>query len=167
MLPFELLVIHCVLAIMGKKLSKRREHNGAVTQQGQAQSQCPYCGTTNNEKAALSLMDQLLRSHTELCVTLRFAGRQMLQFEQQADGSLETIRKVLKRADNMRKALQNAKELPEAFEPVNAEELVVEAQSPAPGVEKIVSEAPRRKGVQKRTRLASPRSLRIISFPNA
>jgi hypothetical protein len=152
---------------MGKRRSKRREQNGAVAQQGEAQSQstCPYCGTTPSEKAALYLMDQLFRSHTELCATLRLAGRQMLQFEQQPEGSLETIRKVLKRADNLRKALQNTEELPEAPQP--AEELVV-AQNPVPefSVEKIVNEGPRRKGVQKRTRFARPRSLRIISFPN-
>lgn len=156
-----------MLAIMGKKLSKRREQNGALPQQGEAQSQCPYCGTTTNEKAALYLMDQLFRSHTELCATLRLAGRQMLQFEPHADESLETIRKVLKRADNLRKALQNAEQLPAAVQPVDAEELVVDAQSPASDVEKIVNEAPRRKGVQKRTPLARPRSLRIVSFPNA
>ena len=111
-------------------------------------------------------MDQLFRSHTELCATLRLAGRQMLQFEQQPNGSLETIRKVLKRADNLRKALQNTEELPEAPQP--AEDLVVDAQNPVPefSVEKIVNEVPRRKGVQKKARLARPRSLRIISFPN-
>jgi len=152
---------------MGKKSSRRRSQSQVVTQPVEAQSLCPYCGTMNNESAALSLMDQLFLSHTELYATLRLAGRQILQSDKQSDGSLERIRKVLKRADNMRKALQSADELPETLKKMDEEELVVNAPETASeyGPDEVVNAGPAPKGVQKRTRLTRPRSLRIIRFP--
>ena len=82
-------------------------------------------------KLPCPMMDQLFRSHTELCATLRLAGRQMLQFEQQADESLERIRKVLKRADNIRKALENPPSNCQRRPSTWMEELVVDAPIPA------------------------------------
>jgi hypothetical protein len=156
-----------MLAIMGKKSSRRRSQGQVVTQPGEAQPHCPYCGRMNNERAALSLMDQLFLSHTELYATLRLAGRQILQSDKQSHGSLEKIRKVLKRADNMRKALQSADELPETLKKMDQDELAVNAPETASeyGPDKAVNGGPAPKNVQKRTRLARPRSLRIIRFP--
>ncbi len=113
-------------------------------------------------------MDQLFRSHTELCAALRLAGRQMLRLEQQGDGSLERIRKALKRADNVRKMLEIPDESRAAIKNLkNIDEIVVEAPpsaaecSPDQGIEN----SPMRKNVQKRTRLTRPNSLRVVRFP--
>ena len=77
----------------------------------------------------------------------------MLQFEKQADGSLEKVREVLKRAEHIRKALQSPDGLPDALPKTNQEKPVVEAQKPAASVGKSV---PKR---------ARSRSLHIIRFP--
>jgi len=153
---------------MGKKPSKRRKPSRAVTEPREAASRCPYCGIANSEKSALSLMDQLVRSHIELCAALRLAGRQVLRFGAQSDESLERIRKVLKRADNLRQVLKIADESPEAVKNLrNIDELVVEAptsaaeRSPDQGIE----DSPMRKIVQRRTRLTRPNSLRVVRFP--
>jgi hypothetical protein len=142
-----------MLAIMGKRSSKGSKPRRVATDPGEAHIHCPYCGTVNGDKSALSLMDQLSRSHAELCATLRLVGRQMLRFEKQADGSLEKVREVLKRADHIRKALQNPDGSPEALPNTGQEKLVRKAQKPAAAVGKS---APKR---------ARSRSLHIISFP--
>ncbi len=79
----------------------------------------------------------------------------MLRFEKQADGSLEKVREVLKRADHIRKALQSPDGSPDALPKTDQEKLVVEAQEPATAVGK---------GVPKRAR---SRSLHIIRFPTS
>ncbi len=157
-----------MLPNMAKKPSKRRTPARAVIEPHEAAPRCPYCGTTNSERSALSLMDQLFRSHTELCAALRLAGRQMLRLEQQGDGSLERIRKALKRADNVRKMLEIPDESRAAIKNLkNIDEIVVEAPpsaaecSPDQGIEN----SPMRKNVQKRTRLTRPNSLRVVRFP--
>jgi hypothetical protein len=149
---------------MGKKSSKRGKQSQAATQPLQAQPHCPYCGTMNSEKTVLSLMDQLLRSHAELSSTLRLAGRQMLQFEKRGDESLERIRKVLRRADNVRKLLPGTDELPEALKNAEADHLVMAAPGPAAeySPDQIANQA--RKN-QNKARLTRPRSSRIIRFP--
>lgn len=124
-----------------------------VADPGEAQIHCPSCGTVNGAESALSLMDQLARSHAELCATLRLVGRQMLRFEKQTDGSLQKVREVLKRADHIRKALQSPDGLPEAHPKTDQEKLVVKARKPAAAVGKSV---PKR---------ARSRSLHIIRFP--
>jgi len=153
---------------MGMKPSKRRKPSRAVSQPREAAPLCPYCGTANSEKSALSDMDQLVRSHTELCAALRLAGRQMLRFETQGDGSLERIRKVLKRADNIRKVLEIPDESREAVKNLrNIEEIVVEAPAPAAerSPDQVVDDGSNRKSVQRRTRLTRPHSLRVVRFP--
>lgn len=142
-----------MLAIMGKRSSKRSKPRRVVTDPGEAQIHCPYCGTVNANKTALSLVDQLSRSHAELCAALRLVGRQLLRFENQADGSLEKVREVLKRADHIRKALQSPDGSPDPLNKTDQEELVVEAQEPAATAGKSVP-----------TRARS-RSLHIIRFP--
>lgn len=157
------------VAIMGKKRSKRSTQSRVVSQPGDAQPQCPYCGITQTEKSAVSLMDQLIRSHSELCATLRLAGRQILQSGTQGNRPLDEIRKVLKRADNIRKALKHPSELPEASNASAEDEIVVDAPMLAAefSPEQLVNEGPVRKRVQRKTRLARPRSLRLIRFPTA
>lgn len=140
-------------ANMGKRSSKRRKHVPA-TRPGEVQPNCPYCGTPEGEKAALPLIDQLLRSHAELCATLRVAGRQILRFEQPSDESLEKVREVLKRAENIRKVLQTRGALPEIPAEV-ASELITEPATTDPPIGK---KAPTRSHV-------NPVSLRLIRFP--
>jgi hypothetical protein len=99
---------------MAKRPSKVRQQSRVVAEPGEARLQCPYCGTVDGEKSALSLLDQLLQSHSELSARLRLAGRQMLRFENQGGGSLEKVREALKRADNIRKTLHHLEGLPRA-----------------------------------------------------
>ena len=152
---------------MGKKSSKRRKQTEAAAQSRQVQPRCPYCGTIDSEKSALSLMDQLFRSHAELSAALRLAGRQILQFEQHGDESLERIRKVLRRAENVRKMLQSPNESPEGLKNVEQDKLEADAPAPAPehSPDKAVNEAQVRKSVRRKPVHPRQRSLRIIRFP--
>jgi hypothetical protein len=152
----------CSLRNMSKKPSKRRKQSLVVTQPAEAATQCPLCGLANSEKS-LSLMDQLFRSHVELCAGLRLAGRQILRFENQDDQSLRKIRGVLKRADNIRKALIGPNDLPEALN--NTYELGVEPTTPVSEFSSHQNDGPVRKSGQKRSRLIRPNSLRIVRFP--
>ena len=101
---------------MSKRPSKHAPESHLPTQPDDMQPLCPHCGVVVSEKSPLALMDQLVRSHTELCSTLRLVGRQLLRFEHQGDESLEKVREILKRGDNIRKALQSSDGLPEALE---------------------------------------------------
>jgi hypothetical protein len=151
---------------MGKKPSKRRKQSLEVTQPGDAAPQCPYCGTTNVEKSALSLLDSLFQSNVELCAALRSVGRQMLRVERQDDQSLERIRGVLKRADNIRQALTSSDELPEALK--TAYDPVVDAPTPASEYSsgQAVNDAPAvQQSAPRRKRLIRPYSQRILRFP--
>lgn len=153
---------------MGKKLSKPRKLSRMVTQGGQLS--CPYCGTTNNAKSVLALLDPLFRSQDELCAILRQVGRQMLRFEGQDDESLERMRKVLRRADNVRKALQSLDELPVELTRTAQDELAelavdLPGLASEPGSDQPIVDVPAHKSVQRRTRLIRPRSLCIIKFP--
>jgi hypothetical protein len=139
---------------MGKRSSKRRKHV-AATRTGEVQLHCPYCGTPDGEKSALPIIDQLLRSHAELCATLRVAGRQILRFEQPGDESLEKVREVLKRAENIRKVLETRGALPEITAEV-ASELTTE---PA------MTDPPMRKPAPNKPHLNRPVSLRLVPFP--
>jgi hypothetical protein len=109
-------------------------------------------------------MDQLLRSHAELCATLRLAGRQMLQFEKQGDESLDRIRKVLRRADNVRKALPSPGEVPDG--PTSVQD-TLGGDAPVAGHshDKVLNGTPIRKSVRKKPVPASHRTLRLITFP--
>jgi hypothetical protein len=157
-----------MLANMGKKNSKLHKQSRMITQQGKPQNHCPYCGLVNQESAAVSLMDQLSRSHFELCASLRLAGRQMLRFEKQDDESLERIRKVLKRADNIRGVLQRLDESGESPKAMDEDELA-DASSLASQytTDQVVNEVAIRKSVQRKNRLTRPRSLRVIRFPTS
>lgn len=154
---------------MGKKkpLKQQAQDPDATPLEEEALLQCPYCGTTNSEKSALSLslMDQLFRSHTELCAALRLAGRQMSGLEKQSAESLETIRKVLRRAGNIRNALKRPDELPDG--PKNVYDLVVDAPSPVAAytAEETIDERPTRKAVPRKNRLMRPRSQYVLRFP--
>jgi hypothetical protein len=147
---------------MDKKLSKRRKQIRVVTQPVEAAPPCPYCGTTHSEKFALSLVDQLYHSHAELSASLRLAGRQMLRFELQGHESLERIRKVLRRADNIREALDSSDEPRLAgkgqFElTVKAPTLVAEYVG-----EQVLSAGP----IRKRKHPVRPQLQRIFRIPD-
>lgn len=66
---------------------------------------------TENGQSPSFLIDQLLQSHTELSSALRLAGRRILRYAPEDDGSLERIRKTLKRADHLRQAILGPVEL--------------------------------------------------------
>jgi hypothetical protein len=158
--------INLHLGKMGKKLTKRRKQIRVVTQPVEAAPPCPYCGTTHREKFALSLMDQVYQSHAELSTALRLAGRQMLRFELQGHESLERIRNVLRRADNIREALESSDEPSLAgknqFEmKVNAPTLVSEY-----GNDQVLSSGPIRKSPQRRKVPIGPQLQRIFRIPD-
>jgi hypothetical protein len=139
-----------------------------MTQPRDPQPACPHCGVTNGQITTSALGDQLLQSHAELCAHLRFIGRQMLRFERQTDGSLDRVRQALRRAENIRKALESSVVAP-VMTNVNPDELLLTA--PAPGSEISANqsgpEPSFRKTSPKRARLNKPRSLRLIKFPGA
>jgi len=155
--------VAATLKNMGKKPSKRGKQTLVATQPGEGLSHCPFCGTINLEKSALSLTDQLFRSHAELCTALRLAGRLLLAFEKQDHQSLQKIREVLKRADNIRKSLGIADEMPEA--PRNTYEFVADPPTPEYDDDQAMQDGPIRKRTQRRTRLTRPYPLRILKFP--
>jgi len=91
----------------------------------------------------------------------------MLQFEKQGDESLERIRRVLRRAENVRKMLQSPNEFQEGLKNAEQDKFNVDAAAPPPehSPGKAVNEAPSRKSVPSRTHSARSRTLRIIKFP--
>ena len=116
-------------ASMAKKILKWRDQTRVAPQPRKSQPNCPHCGTIRNEKSATFLVDQLFQSHAELCTMLRSAGRQILRFENEDGGSLEKIRRVLKRADHIRQTLRGPDELPGRTIMPSTDDLIVEAAS--------------------------------------
>jgi hypothetical protein len=110
----------------------------------------------------LSLMDKLFQSHADLCDALRLAGRQLLPVEEKGSESLERIRSVLKRADNVRKALVTFNQWPEALEDVHQS---MAASASEYIVEHGTADVLLPKGVQKRNSLTRTNSLRVLKFP--
>jgi hypothetical protein len=106
---------------MGKRILSWRQQRRVKSQPRAEVPQCPRCGMIKSDASAAFLIDQLFQSNTELCTTLRSAGRQMLRFEDQDDAVLEKIRKVLKRADHVRQMLNGAEQSPEAIVAHNEE----------------------------------------------
>lgn len=153
----------------GKKTLKRRKQGQGVKQPGAVHTHCPHCLTLDSEQSALSLVDTLYRSQTELCATLRLVGRQLLQFEEQDDGLLDKVRDVLKRAENIQQTVRSESVLSDALiEPalygsgLEAETPIrVSAYSPA----QVSGEGMMPKPGQRRSRLQRPHALRIIKFP--
>lgn len=135
-----------------------------ATQPGEVAPQCPYCGT-HSDKFALSLMDQLFQSHAELSAVLRLAGRQMLRFEMQGHESLERIRKVLKRADNIRQVLESSDEPAQPGKPQYELRVNAPTQVSEYGSEQILT-GPIRKSPQRRKHPISPHPQRIFRIPD-
>jgi hypothetical protein len=149
---------------MGKKSSKRRKQGRATNQPGEAALQYAFDGLPKDEKMILSLMDRLFQSHAELCTALRLAGRQLLRVEEQGAEPLEKIRKVLKRADHVRKALVRLNEWPETLEHMHESVVTSAAEySQDGGTEDVAI----RKSAQKRNSPGRGHSPRVIRFPSA
>jgi hypothetical protein len=149
---------------MGKKSSRRRKQGRATTQPGEAALQYPFEGLPKDEKVILSLMDRLFQSHAELCTALRLAGRQLLRVEEQGAEPLEKIRKVLKRADHVRKALIRLNEWPETLEHMHKSVVASAAEF---GTDQGAEDVPMRKSVQKGNGPNRAHSSRVIRFPTA
>ena len=147
-----------------------------MTEMNKPFTRCPHCGTTDADRSVLSSLDNLLRSHLELCTELRQIGRQLLHFEQQ-DGtpgqksrSLDRMRKVLRRAENIRRSLKTTAvgADPEAFADGANVTLPSDPDFNAPEPSDIESgatdtvENPKNKG-----RVARSRAQRVINFPAA
>jgi hypothetical protein len=143
---------------MDKESLKRRKQDQTISQSGELLPPCPLCRTTNAQKAVLAAFDDLLHSHAELCSVVRSVGRQMLQFENQDRQSLDRLRVVLKRADNIRQTLRLQEEYPET-----PKKHPFEASVECSG-EQAINDAPIHKGGA-RNHLSRPRSLRIVRFP--
>jgi hypothetical protein len=123
---------------------------------------CAYCGIANTEDLALSVVDQLVRSHAELRTALRLAGRQILRLQRQDQNLLEKIRETLKRADNIVKTFGVPQDLQE--EQKNVEAYATHAPQVVsffPTVQ-TKSEKPVSKHAAKRNRLYRPRLLRVV-----
>lgn len=143
---------------MDKKSLKRRKDDQTDSPLDELSPPCPLCRTTNAEKAVLAAFDDLLHSHAELCSVLRSVGRQMLQFEKQDRQSLDRLRIVLKRADNIRQTLRLQDEYPEILK---KHELDAPAASAEDSGERAVNDAVVQKSGA-RGHLSRPR---IVRFP--
>jgi hypothetical protein len=105
-------------------------------------------------------LENLVQSNLELCTALRLIGRQMLRYEKQDGESLNRVRKVLKRAENIRRTLRVPNES------LETEKSETNADSPSEYIpEQEVNEAAVGKDVQRKGRLVRPRSLRLLKFP--
>jgi len=146
---------------MGKKQLKRFKENRTVPPSHEFLPSCPLCKTTNPEKAALAAFDDLLQSHAELCSVIRSVGRQMLQIEKPDRHSLDRLRIVLKRADNIRQTLRLQDEYQE-----NLKKQQLDAScAPSEGSsEQTINEAAIQKS-KARGHLSRPRSIRIVRSP--
>ena len=146
---------------MGKRTS-RRSNPRLINKDEDGVSRCPYCGTTQDERSTLSILENLVQSQAELCLVLRLAGRQLLPFAKQDDQTLERIRKALKRAENIRKTVGSPEE-PQR----DADELSAATETPASGYipDLPLDDAPIRKSAQKKSRLTRPYSLAVLKFP--
>ena len=153
----------------GKKTLKRRKQSQTASHPGEVQTHCPHCLTSNSEKSALSLVDELYRSQTELCATLRLVGRQLLHFEQQGDGLLDKAREVLKRAEHIQKTVRSESVLSEALslDALYGNGFAVEAPTPDSeySTEQATGEDMLPKTGRRRSRLQRPHALRVIKFP--
>ena len=150
---------------MSNKWSNLREEDLVTAEAGEPTLPCPSCGITDRDKLGLSLMDQVLRSHTELRTALRLAGRLVLRFERQDHQSLEHIRRALKRAENIGKSLSVRDD---AEEQNRLEKLFAAAHAPP----SVPADGSSDNGlateiVRKRPRLTRPHSLRIIKGPTS
>jgi hypothetical protein len=123
---------------------------------------CIYCGITNTEDLASSVVDQLVRSHAELRTALRLAGRQILRLQRQDQSLLEKIRDTLKRADNIVKTFGVPQDLQEEQKNVDAYAThLPQVVSFFPALQ-TKSEQPVSKHAPKRNRLYRPRLLRVV-----
>ena len=147
---------------MQKKRSSRRKP--PRSQPGENLSDCPYCGTTKAEKFNLAMFDDLLQSQSELCTALRLTGRLMLQFEKQAGQSLDKIRKVLKRAESVRRTITLLKE-PRQITDGRWDSVYQSAEKGSP--DNVLSQGAQRKGINKKNRPAAPSLPAVLSFPPA
>ncbi len=109
------------------------------------------------------MLDSLLESHGELCATLRQVGRQLLHIENRGDHSLDKIRSVLKRAENLRRTLRISSEMQQGKDELFGAAETSDFES-NPG--NAATEAPSRETVQKKGRLTRPRSFDILKFPS-
>jgi len=118
-------------------------------------AELPLLRNTRRREICIADHRSVTPIHAELCATLRVAGRQILRFEQPGDESLEKVREVLKRAENIRKVLETRGALPEITAEV-ASELITE---PA------MTDPPMRKPAPNKPHLNRPVSLRLVPFP--
>lgn len=91
----------------------------------------------------------------------------MLQFEQQGNESLDRIRKVLRRADGVRKVVQSPGEMPGAPTKIDADKLVLDAAMSGSenNPDKAISQPPMRK--RARSVVTRQRGPLIIRFPTS
>jgi hypothetical protein len=89
---------------MGKKTKQGKPGLGA-SPAPEGLPQCPYCGGTPAEILTSAAIDELYRSHAELCAAIRLVGRQTVRLRKQEEDSLNLIRGILERAENIRKSV--------------------------------------------------------------
>ena len=149
---------------METKLSHALESQGHV-ENDDLTLHCQHCGAASAETPALSLLDQIVRSHAELSTVLRWAGRQILRFEHPDHQALEKMRDTLKRAENIRRTLSVsadfAQDMKRVKHPLAADETAVAPTE----VGQATDDEPVQEAMPKRTRLTRPRSLQILRFP--
>jgi hypothetical protein len=148
---------------MGMKSSKRRKPGRAIAEAQEAAPRYPFDGILNDEKLILSLMDRLFQSHAELCTALRLAGRRLLRVEEQNSESLQKIRKVLKCAENVRKALM----LNEWTERLENRHKSVVALADEYNRNHVSGEGPIGQSVQEENSPSRRHSQGVIRFPSA
>ena len=144
---------------MGKETSKRGKQS--ATQPENAAQRCPLCGASNAEQLASLVLDDLFLSHAELCTALRLVGRRMLQFEKRDDPSLDKMREVLKRAENIRKMLNMSNDPLRTVDELMRDQPTSVSGSPSA----TPNEGSPRKSVARTSRLTRSRSFGLLRFP--
>ena len=145
-----------------KRTSSRRPQ-GPLSTPGQLSSDCLRSGTKNKHKLDLAMLDRLFESHAELCTTLRLVGREMLHVDKHNRQTLDKIRRVLKQAENVRRALRMPNESPYGIDELPEAAGTSFLESKPAGT---TNEARRRTSLQKKSRLSRPRSLGVVEFPS-
>jgi U3 small nucleolar RNA-associated protein 14 len=121
----------------------------------------PLSSTNGEEKSPAHALEALLQSHEELTSMLRSVGRRMIQDESDEDELLHRMRRMLRRADRIRHAIQIHDEDGGLFkleEDPRIEDYPIPAEEP-------VRNVPARKSRGTGHRLTRPHALRVIKLP--
>jgi hypothetical protein len=149
-------VLYGAASPMGNRPRKGRKQR--IVNRPDIAPEAPYRDPSEATKPVdLSLTENLLRSHAELCAALRLAGRQILRLKGDQE-SLNRIRQALKNAETLRSMWKN----PERTE------AVIPASPAETGTEPVATEASQAANPDRKRpgRLTRPHPHRVLRFPS-